>query len=283
MVRAERIVQGKMGGLALFDLDHSLGLHAHSQWHIVIKCGGADGAVRVRDRCYPLTEQSAVLVNRWEPHHYAHPSGAPSSLLLALYVEPLWLAERDRGLAGLAQAGAFADPCVQLSPATRRAADTMAKSLGRSETVEQSVLEQLTFDLAVSVLGEAPGRRALAAAPARRPARDFRIRKALRYIDERANEPLDIDALARHAGLSRAHLFALFRKCTNLSPGLYANVLRMNRAVTRLAASSDTMAVIADDLGFSAQSHFTRFFRCQWGVPPSEYRRANRISGAAHG
>ncbi|MGE0875906.1 MAG: helix-turn-helix domain-containing protein [Burkholderiales bacterium] len=34
------------------------------------------------------------------------------------------------------------------------------------------------------------------------------------------------------------------------------------------------MADVSADLGFSAQSNFTRFFLNQVGIPPSEYRRA---------
>ena len=96
------------------------------------------------------------------------------------------------------------------------------------------------------------------------------------YIGEHSSEPLDVMAVARHSGLSRPHFFALFRQCTNLTPNLYANVLRMNQAVNQLSESADSIAEISEELGFHAQSHFTRFFRSHQGVPPTEFRRALR-------
>jgi AraC-like DNA-binding protein len=38
---------------------------------------------------------------------------------------------------------------------------------------------------------------------------------------------------------------------------------------------------VSAELGFSAQSNFTRFFLNQVGVPPSEYRRAASRPGPA--
>ncbi len=268
-----RIVQGKLGRVALFELDNSLGVHAHSQWHILIKCGGADSAYSIRNRTWPLTDQRAVLVNSWEPHKYVHPAGAPPSTILALYIEPLWLSQFDQSVKGLARPGMFPDPGVKMTPAIRQTVDALVDGLTRSEAVEETVLEHLTLDLIEEVHGDWPAAQPLDTLPLKQFASDFRIRKAVRYIGEHTQEPLNINSLARHSGISRPHLFTLFRRYTNLSPGLYANMLRMNSAVSRVSGGSDTMCVIAGDLGFSAQSHFTRFFQKQWGIPPSEYRR----------
>ncbi len=277
MAFAVRIVQGKLGRVALFELDSSLGVHAHSQWHILIKCGGADSAYRIRNRTWPLTDHRAVLVNSWEPHKYVHPAGMAPSTILALYIEPLWLSQLDQSLKGFASSearpGALSNPGVEITPSIRRAVDALVDGLTWREAVEETVLEHLTLDLIEAVHGDWPDARPLGTLPPKLFASDFRIRKAVRYLAEHSNERLNINSLARHAGISRPHLFTLFRRYTNLSPGLYANMLRMNSAVSRVSAGSDTMCVIAGDLGFSAQSHFTRFFQKQWGIPPSEYRR----------
>ena len=277
MAFAVRIVQGKLGRVALFELDNSLGVHAHSQWHILIKCGGADSAYGIRNRSWPLSDKRAVLVNSWEPHRYIHPAGMPPSTILALYIEPLWLSKLDQSLAGLARPrtrpGMFPDPGVEITSAIRQTVDALVDGLTKNEAVEETVLEHLTLDLIEEVHGDWPAAQPLGTLPPKQFTSDFRIRKAVRYIAEHKHEPLNINTLARHSGISRPHLFTLFRRYTNLSPGLYANMLRMNSAVSRVSAGSDTMCVIAGDLGFSAQSHFTRFFQKQWGIPPSEYRR----------
>ncbi|MDP7641255.1 MAG: AraC family transcriptional regulator [Alphaproteobacteria bacterium] len=273
MAFAVRIVQGKLGRVALFELDNSLGVHAHSQWHILIKCDGADSAYSIRNRTWPLSEKRAVLVNSWEPHKYIHPIGAPPSTILALYIEPQWLSRLDHNVEGLARAGMFACPGVEITPVIRQAVNSLVDGLTWSEEVEEAVLEHLTLDLVEAVLRNWVDARPDDISLPKQFASDFRIRKAISYIAEHTNETLNVNSLARHSGISRPHLFTLFRRYTNLSPGLYANMLRMNSAVSRISAGSDTMCVIAGDLGFSAQSHFTRFFQKQWGIPPSEYRR----------
>jgi AraC-like DNA-binding protein len=46
----------------------------------------------------------------------------------------------------------------------------------------------------------------------------------------------------------------------------------MEHAFDALAEGSESLTHIGDELGFSAQSHFTRFFKQHQGVSPSLYR-----------
>ncbi|MBC7779351.1 MAG: helix-turn-helix transcriptional regulator [Proteobacteria bacterium] len=95
---------------------------------------------------------------------------------------------------------------------------------------------------------------------------------------------LDLEHLARACGLSRPHFFELFRRDLQLSPGVFWNMLRMEQALARLDACNTPLSTVAADLGFSAQSNFTRFFRDIQGVAPLEYRRvANSASVAQDG
>ena len=80
-------------------------------------------------------------------------------------------------------------------------------------------------------------------------------------------------ALANQAGLSRAHFFTLFQRETQTTPLVYANVLRVEEAIRRLAENTGAVTDISYALGFSAPSHFSRFFRQNIGIAPSEYRR----------
>ena len=75
------------------------------------------------------------------------------------------------------------------------------------------------------------------------------------------------------AGLSRAHLFRLFHGAMQITPALYFNVLRMESAIDALARGTQSITEVSDRLGFAAPSHFTRFFRNNQGVTPTEYRR----------
>jgi transcriptional regulator GlxA family with amidase domain len=110
------------------------------------------------------------------------------------------------------------------------------------------------------------------------PRRDFRIRKAMKLLQARVGETVELDRLAREVGLSRPHFYKLFRAQVGLTPNLFLNALRMERAIDRLAASSEAVAEIGFDLGFSSQASFSRFFIGNGVVPPSAYRRTVHLA-----
>src|SRR5918999_4305178 len=114
MTHALKFFQGRFGRVALLDSDHSLVTHAHPQCHLLIKASGEDTAFQVGDRLYPLTRETAVLVNAWEPHAKIH-RAARRSTVLALYIEPDWLAGMDRRLSAAGLSGFFPQACVPIS------------------------------------------------------------------------------------------------------------------------------------------------------------------------
>jgi AraC-like DNA-binding protein len=66
-----------------------------------------------------------------------------------------------------------------------------------------------------------------------------------------------------------------------MTPHVYLNLLRMELAVKSVMHGDDSFAAVSDALGFSAPSHFTRFFRDHAGVNPSEFRQVARMGSAA--
>ena len=57
-----------------------------------------------------------------------------------------------------------------------------------------------------------------------------------------------------------------------MTPAVFANVLRVETAVAAVGQGEDSIGAISAELGFDAQSHFTRFFRPHLGITPSAYR-----------
>ena len=60
-------------------------------------------------------------------------------------------------------------------------------------------------------------------------------------------------------------------------PVLYANTMRVERALDRLTRSQDSITDICYELGFSSQSHFTHFFSANVGIAPTLYRSIARV------
>ena len=89
-----------------------------------------------------------------------------------------------------------------------------------------------------------------------------------------------MEEVARAVGLSRPHFFKLFKKQLGITPNVYLNTLRSERAIEDLVNTEKTVTNIAYDLGYSSQASFTRFFSSNVGIAPSEYRRvADRPPG----
>src|SRR5712671_7714710 len=103
---------------------------------------------------------------------------------------------------------------------------------------------------------------------------DSRIRRAIGLLRARPHKDLSIDELASQVGLSRSRFYDLFQLCTGFSPRTYLDMLCVETAISRLSSGRGKIAEVSAELGFSAQSNFTRFFLQQVGVPPSEYRRS---------
>lgn len=274
MSSAVRIIQGQFGRVALLDMDRPLVTHAHSQCHVLLKASGADTYFGVRDGLQPLTDETAVLVNTWEPHYYGHEDGAPETVILALYIEPSWLASLDGVLASSAHPRFFLQSCVEISPTIRHLTQDLTADLLYDMALDREAAEERVFELMIAIIDQFSEWRSLRRAlrMARIPT-DYRIRRAISYMRENLGEPLDVNRLAEAAGLSRSHFFKTFRENTGLTPRVYSSVLRMESAIKCIAGTKQSMGELAFDLGFSAQSHFTRFFQSHQGVAPSDYRR----------
>src|SRR6185437_5501813 len=106
---------------------------------------------------------------------------------------------------------------------------------------------------------------------------DFRVRKSMRLMEESLGADIELDAVARGAGLSRPHFYKLFRTQTGLTPNLYVNTLLMEHAIESLVGSETPVADIGYDLGFTSQSGFTRFFAANVGMAPTQYRRVAHV------
>ncbi|MEK7436689.1 MAG: AraC family transcriptional regulator [Pseudomonadota bacterium] len=277
MTSALKLFQGRFGRVALLDSDKDLVMHSHSQCHVLIKAEGADTAFQVREQFYPLRQDTLVLVNAWEPHCKLHPQRDVRSTVLALYIEPDWLSGMDRRLSVSGLQGFFPRPCARIPPHVRALADQLIAGMyqPQRDAQDRARWEIALFELMMSLIYEFSAWRdhmEIYRASLRRPS-DPRIRRAIRFMNENLDTKLPFDELARLCNLSRPHFFYLFKECTAVSPALYLNTLRMESAFGRLSADETAITALAGSLGFAEANHFTRFFRQNLGIPPSEYRR----------
>jgi transcriptional regulator GlxA family with amidase domain len=102
------------------------------------------------------------------------------------------------------------------------------------------------------------------------PARHLTRAKDL--ADARYFEPLDVDDLARAAGLSRAHFSREFRRAFGESPHAYLLTRRLERAAALLRTTDRPVADICLSVGLQSLGSFTTSFTRHFGKPPAAYR-----------
>jgi AraC-like DNA-binding protein len=104
------------------------------------------------------------------------------------------------------------------------------------------------------------------------PARHLLRAKDL--ADARYFEPLDVDDLARAAGLSRAHFSREFRRAFGESPHSYLLTRRLERAAALLRTTDRSVADICLSVGLQSIGSFTTSFTRHYGQSPTTYRAA---------
>jgi transcriptional regulator GlxA family with amidase domain len=111
------------------------------------------------------------------------------------------------------------------------------------------------------------------------PARHLLRAKDL--ADARYFEPLDVDDMARAAGLSRAHFSREFRRAFGETPHGYLLTRRLERAAAMLRTTDHSVAEICFAVGWQSVGSFTTSFGRAFGKSPTAYR-ASFPPAAAH-
>jgi len=92
-------------------------------------------------------------------------------------------------------------------------------------------------------------------------------------MESNIEEPISLDELARHVGVSRRQLERLFQKHLNCVPTRYYLELRLTRARQLLLQTSISIVDVAFACGFVSAPHFSKCYRDYYGIPPREERR----------
>jgi AraC family transcriptional regulator len=99
-----------------------------------------------------------------------------------------------------------------------------------------------------------------------------RIQEATRYIREHISEPLDRRVLAAVAGFSVPHFHRIFTAQTGESAVAYVRRLRMERAGRKLRMGAVDITQVALAAGYDTHAAFSKAFKQQYGLSPSEFR-----------
>lgn len=105
---------------------------------------------------------------------------------------------------------------------------------------------------------------------------NFYVTQAMNYILDNPNPGLTVNDVADYLHISRSYLFALFKKHLNLSPQQFLTMTRITMARELLINTEIPIAAIADSCGYQNPFAFSRSFKREMHMTPSEYRMKYR-------
>lgn len=95
-----------------------------------------------------------------------------------------------------------------------------------------------------------------------------RVARAIRYLEQNIDQPLDVPSIARVSGMAVSTLHHAFKHVTTMSPIQYLKKLRLHRARALLIAGA-SVGEASDRVGYASSSQFSREFKRLFGVVPS--------------
>jgi len=99
-----------------------------------------------------------------------------------------------------------------------------------------------------------------------------RILLSTDYIHEFYNQSLSLDELANASCLSKFHFLRLFKIAMRQTPHQFITHVRIEKSKELLKSSNLEVKYIADSVGFSDSSSFSRAFYQHVGAYPSQFR-----------
>ncbi|MBI5385407.1 MAG: substrate-binding domain-containing protein [Verrucomicrobia bacterium] len=106
--------------------------------------------------------------------------------------------------------------------------------------------------------------------------RDRALVKALSFIRENAARPIQVDDVARQAGISRRVLERHFMQILGRSPATEIRRVHLERARTLLVESDLPIPDVAEAAGFGSPEYLAYVFRTEVGMTPLRYRKEIR-------
>lgn len=103
--------------------------------------------------------------------------------------------------------------------------------------------------------------------------RDPSLARVLAAMHARPRHPWTAEELAKEACLSRSAFAERFTSTVGLPPMSYLTRWRMLLAGQRLRESADTIARVAESVGYESEFTFSRAFRREMGMSPGAWRK----------
>lgn len=128
--------------------------------------------------------------------------------------------------------------------------------------------------LLLSVLRNLGGKKKRLKTPVALRNENLIVSRTLQYIAEHVYDKLSVETVAKETGVSASHLTALFHRQMNISPGEYIRRVKLEESKCLIREGKMNFSQIAAKLNYSTIHHFSRQFKDNFGISPSEYAKS---------
>ncbi len=253
-------------------------LHRHEFSELTLITAGSAAHVTAQGR-YPIAAGDVFYIPPDQPHGFADVRGL--SLVNVLFMPKRLPAISDevRRMPGwqalfesepkYRDAQGFAGH-LRLPPEELERVTTLVRELDaetKRYTPGATVLVEALFTQLVVRLARSYGAHA---SPAGR--RLLAVQKTIRHIEEKHADAVELNVLAKKAGMSLSTFKRAFKAVTGTSPIDYLLQVRLARACHMLRDADTTVTEAALAAGFGDGNYFARQFRARMGCTPREWR-----------
>ncbi|MDM8202839.1 AraC family transcriptional regulator [Faecalicoccus acidiformans] len=100
------------------------------------------------------------------------------------------------------------------------------------------------------------------------------LNEILVFIHNNLFTAFTVEDLCQKFSISRSSLQTLFRSNINITPKHYISNLKLNQAKLLIQEHKYTISEISDMLGFTSIHYFSRKFKLQYGMSPTDYAKS---------
>ena len=102
---------------------------------------------------------------------------------------------------------------------------------------------------------------------------DGRVGEIIKYVNENYGSIRSIDEIAERFFVSKYHLCRVFNKSLGVPLMTYLNTIKVKNAASMIGAGRMKLTDVATACGFNSSSYFSKVFRAEMGISPTEYRK----------
>jgi signal transduction histidine kinase/ligand-binding sensor domain-containing protein/DNA-binding response OmpR family regulator len=106
---------------------------------------------------------------------------------------------------------------------------------------------------------------------------DKLVQNAIKVVEENlSNADFSVEMMSRELGVSRVHLYKKLLAITGQSPVEFIRRIRLQHAAQFLQKSQLTVAEVAYKVGFNNRKYFTKYFKDEYKILPSQYAESSK-------